>query len=132
MEVAFDAFNWQLVGTELSPLAVPVEPNYPSEDLVFNGTVYGNDNELLGNMLTTVQPNDPTLVAIDERDGENVTFTLTGTSAGTTNYIYASWWGQQGAQEWSLVGTLSGDGVLADVTLPQGLYACKVRSELPR
>jgi len=112
-------------GVTLSP--VERNPNFPSVSDVLLNTVYGFLLEYTGTY-RPFSPDLPTLVAVDQRDGEHATLTLTGSEPGTTNKVYVGYFGQNGAQEWRLVATFIGDGVVT-VSLSQNLYVCKCSTE---
>lgn len=76
---------------------------------------------------TNVDPiNTPTLNAVDNGDG-TVTFTVTGSTVGTTNTLYTRRANSSSSESWVLQSSVSGDGD-DTVTLAAGDYYAYVRS----
>jgi hypothetical protein len=105
------------------PSPVERDPHFPLEGQTLLHTVYGFLMEYTGTY-RPFSPNLPILIAVDQMDGQHAILTLTGSEPGTTNNVYVGFFGQNGAQEWRLVASFTGDGTVT-VSLPQGLYVCR-------
>jgi len=110
----FDAIHWEEVGGDLRPLETPLDTNYPAENLVKLGTVYGflDQYEGTANDLTVPRPTTPSLRITNNDDGTG-TATISGSDSGTTNTVYV-FLRHGGVLELVNAGSRTGDG---DVSL---------------
>jgi len=108
----------------LEALLEPVDPDYPVEDVVLDGTSYAN-GEYLGTLQALGPRPVPASLAVGTA-GLSVTFTVTASGAGYTNKVYYKPISTAG---WTLAGTLSGNGAVV-LTVPKGQYWAMIESIL--
>lgn len=127
MDLDFDTIHWDLTGAELSPLNPPKDMKYPAEPVVLEAVIYGFDDQFVGSLVGSPQVQAANVVGVDSQNGGDVTFVVTGGDPVANNAVYIAWWGQNGPQDWQLVGSRIGNGNVAS-HYPVGLYAAKVVS----
>lgn len=117
MEVSADRINWGLDNLgAFVPRATPLDINYPTENQVDNGVVYGYEDQYLGTSGGGgISPSPPTSFTVsDNRDGSTATATISGTDQPTfVNEVYG-WLQTGGYMSLTLLGSRVGDG---DITI---------------
>jgi len=109
----YDAIHWEEIGGDLMPLETPLDTNYPAENLVAVGTVFGYLDQYLGtaNDLTVPRPTTPTIRITNNDDGTG-TATISGSDSGTTNTVWV-YLRHGGVLELLNAGSRTGDGDVA-------------------
>lgn len=127
-EIQLDAISWTRdENNDFMPLIPPKPFNYPEVSEVEYSIVYGYDDQYEGTRLPGgVKPAVPVLTFADNFDGETTLVTVSGSTAATTNRVYAK--ADQATTDPVLIATISGDGT-ATATLPNtGVYLAYVLS----